>query len=394
MTTNRRVRTPALSGRASFVLTRLRLPSGALAAGRVVSSSKEVVANPAVALDAAGNATVVWAQAGRTIRIMGAHRRSGATFGLPFEIGRTTAFNGARPAIAVAPDGAATVVWNGGRRIQVARRPGGRCRTDRPRGCFDEPQPLTRGTDHTIALSRDGSAFVLWAATVRRSSGAGSALRLAVAPPGELFGPARAIPSPGEASQPSLAIAPNGDAIMAWRASPPTGGEQNVDAPILASRRTAAGVLSATQVVSRLPGSAPQVRANSQSEATLVWNQRNPTPQNPDGPEVAVSEARAPGAGFEAPVRLSPAGVAAGSVSLAIGAAGTGIAAYSAALPRQFATPPLAVVHVMAPGAGFGAPQSLGADFSGAFVFAAGARLTVASGGSGRRTLISDHAGG
>jgi hypothetical protein len=136
------------------------------------------------------------------------------------------------------------------------------------------------------------------------------------------------------------------------------------------------------------------VRAAGQSEATLVWNQRNPTPQNPDGPEVAASEARAPDAGFGAPVRLSPAGVAAGSVSLAISAAGTGIAAYSVALPRQFATPPLAVVHVMAPGAGFGAPQPLAADFSGAFVFAAGARLTAASGGSGGRTLISDHAGG
>jgi hypothetical protein len=48
----------------------------------------------------------------------------------------------------------------------------------------------------------------------------------------------------------------------------------------------------------------------------------------------------------------------------------------------------------MAPGAGFGAAQALGADFSGAFVFAAGARSTVASDGSGGRTLISDYAGG
>jgi len=396
VTTRRRARTPTHTGPASFILTRLRLPGGTLAHSRVVSSAKELVANPAVALDAAGNATVVWAQAGRTIRIMGAHRRSGASFGLPFEIGRTTAFNGARPAIAVASDGDVSVVWNGGRRIQVARRPGGRCRAERPRGCFGEPQSLTRGSDHTIALSRGGTAFVVWAATVRRSRGPGSALRLAIAPRGELFGPARPIPSPGEASQPSIAIAPNGNAIIAWRGSLPTGGEQNVDAPILASLRTPAGVLSATQVVSLLPGSGPQVRTNAQSEAILVWNQRNPTPQNPDGPEVAASVRRVPDAGFGPPVRLSPAGLAAGSVSLADNAAGTTIAVYSVGPPRN-TTPPVAAAQVMAPGAGFGPAQVIGAEFSGAFAFSAGVRLTVASGGSGGsggRTLISDHAGG
>lgn len=234
---------------------------------------------------------------------------------------------------------------------------------------------------------------MVWAATVRRSGGAGSALRLAIAPRGELFGPARSIPSPGDASQPSIAIAPNGNAILAWRGSLPSGGEQNADGPIFAAQRTAAGVLSSTQAVSLLPGSAPQVRTNARSEAILVWNQRNPTPQNPDGPEVAASVSRVPGEGFGPPVRLSPAAVAAGSVSLGLDAAGTAIAVYSAALPGQ-PTTTSGVVQVMAPGAGFAPPQVVGADFSAAFAFGAGARLTVASGGSGGRTLISDHAGG
>jgi hypothetical protein len=394
VTTKRRVRTTAGTGLASFVRARVRRTTGGLADARTLSSSKELVANPAVALDAAGNATVVWTQAGRTIRIMGAHRRNGASFGLPFEIGRTTAFNGAQPAIAVASDGAATVVWNGGRRIEVARRPAGRCRgAGRPQGCFGEPQPLTRGTDHAIAMSRGGSAFVMWAATVRRSGGSGSALRLAIAPRGELFGPSRAIPSPGEASQPSIAIAPNGSVIMAWRGSLPTGGEQNVDAPIVASTRTGAGVLSASQVVSALPGSDPQVHTTPQGRTILGWNQRNPTPQNPDGPEVAVSLGPAPGGGFAPPVRLSPAGIAAGSVSLAVDTAGSTTAVYSAALPPPLTTPPIGVAQVMAPGAGFGAPQALGLNFSGASVFAAGARVTAVSGGSDGRTLISDLVG-
>lgn len=395
VTTRRRARTATQSGFASFVRVRVRRASGALGASRAISSSKELVANPAVALDTAGNATVVWVQAGPTIRIVGSHRRSGGRFGKPFVIGRTTAFNGARPALAVAPDGAVLVVWNGGRRIQVARRPAARCAAGRPRGCFGAAQSFTRGTDHAIAMSARGNAFVVWAARVRRGASTGTALRLVTAPRGLRFGFPRAIPSPGNASQPSIAVAPNGGAIVAWRASPPAGGEQNADAPILASVRASSGIISTPQVVSQLPGSGPQVRANTQGEAILVWNQRNPSPQNPDGPEVAASVRPTGASGFEAPFLLSPAGAPAGTASLAIAADGTAVAGYTASLTAAYTAPPAAYTRSRTPGsATFDRPELLGADFSGAFVFSAGSLVTAASAGSGGRTLISDRLGG
>ncbi|HVF77367.1 MAG TPA: hypothetical protein VNA28_03640 [Solirubrobacteraceae bacterium] len=395
VTTRRRVRTATQTGFASFVRARMRRANGSLGAARAISSAKELVANPAVALDSAGNATVVWVQSGRTIRIVGAHRRTGGRFGRPFVIGRSTAFSDARPALTVGPDGAIVVVWNGGRRVQVARRTAARCAAGRPRGCFGGAQSFTRGTDHAIAMSRGGSAFVVWAASVGRGGAAGTALRMAIAPRGLRFGFPRAISSAGNVSQPSVAVAPNGDAIVAWRASLPAGGEQNADAPIVSAVRASSGIISASQVVSELPGSGPQVRANDQGEAILVWNQRNPTPENPDGPEVAGSLRPAGASAFEAPFLFSPAGAAAGSASLAIDDDGTAVAGYTASLTGGYRPPPAAFTRSMTSGrATFATPESLGEDFSGAFVFSAGSLVTAASAGSGGRTLIRDRIAG
>jgi hypothetical protein len=244
-------------------------------------------------------------------------------------------------------------------------------------------------------MSRHGSAFVVWAATVRRGRAAGSALRLAIAPRGGPFGTARAIASPGDVSQPAVAVAPDGSAVLAWRSSLPAGGEQSFDAPILAAIRAANGAISAPQAVSLLPGSEPQVRTNVQGEAILTFDQRNPSPQNPDGPEVGASWRRVTGDGTWAPpVRLSGPGVAAGSASLAVDAAGNAFVAYSAAPAAGDATPPATLTQRRPPGATFGPAEILGPDFTGATLVAAGSRITAASGGSGGRTLVSDHVPG
>ena len=396
VTTKRFRRLPTQTGFASYVRAKVRLPGGTLGASRVISSTKEIVADPAVALDAAGNATVVWSQADSHLHIMGAYRPKGGSFGKPFEIGRTSAFISSRPAIAVASNGAAVIAWNGGGRMQVARRPAGRCRANPAglaRGCFGRPQSFVRGADQAVATTPGGTAFVVWAATVRRAGTAHTALRLAIAPPGGLFGPARPIPSPGDASQPTLAIGPHGTAIIAWRGSLPAGGEQNADATIFAAVRNSNGVLAGPQPVSLLPGSNPQVRVNGQGEAILAWDQRNPTPQNPDGPEVATSVRGAAGGAFGAPVTISPAGTAAGSASLAVDATGTATLVYTASLlnPGLPGGAILAVSHRRPPGGVFGRPELLPAQFSGAFVFAAGALVSAASSGSDGRTALSDY---
>jgi hypothetical protein len=88
---------------------------------------------------------------------------------------------------------------------------------------------------------------------------------------------------------------------------------------------------------------------------------------------------------------LHPANVAADSASLAVESSGRTTIVYSASLigPGGPAAPE-AVSQTRPPGSPFGAVAALPVDFGGAFVFAAGARVTAVSGGSGGRTLISD----
>jgi hypothetical protein len=218
-----------------------------------------------------------------------------------------------------------------------------------------------------------------------------SRLRLITAPAGRRFGHSQPITTTGDASQPSLALANDGSLFLAWRASLPAGGEQNVDAAILAAVRDPAGAASAPQTVSSLPGSAPQIGVTTQGDATIVWNQRNSTTVNPDGAEVAAALRPASGGAFGPPVRLHAADVAAGSASLAVASSGDTTIVYSASgLGPGGPAVPEALSRSRPPASPFGAAQPLPADFSGAFVFAAGARVTAVSGGSGGRTLISD----
>lgn len=395
VTTKRFVRTPTWRGYAGYVRARIRLADGRLGRSQVVSATSEIVADPQVALDRRGNAIVVWTQAGRHIRVMGAYRPHGERFGRPFEIGRTGALHGARPLLAVTRDGA-VVAWSGGSDLRLASRPAGRCRRGVPRGCFGVAQRFAGGADHAIAASARGRVYVAWVATVREGEDAHTRLRLAVMPRGGRFGHSRAVTTGGDASQPSLAVA--GDSpILAWRASPPAGGEQNEDATILVAAAAADGRILLRQAISTLPGSNPEVRASAGPDAYVVWDQRKSTPQNPDGPEIAGAPLASDGTSvtFGAAALLSPPGVPAGSASLTIDAGGALTVAFSAALTGDDG--PVGVVRrgMLRAGAAapdLGAPEQLPADFSGAVVLAAGARVTVVSGGSGGRTLLSDYA--
>lgn len=393
VTSKRLIRTRAGSRTfATYVRARIRLPGGRLRTTRAISSTTELVSDPAVALDAGDNATAVWTQAGRHVRIMVSFRPRGGQFGPPVEIGRTNAFATARPQIAVASLGGATIAWNGGQAIHVVRRPAGRCAAGRPRACFGTPQRFSPGADQVVATTAGGRGYVVWAAKTRVRGEARTRLRIAVAAPGRRFERSQAITTNGDASQPAIALLTHERAVVAWRGSPPAGGEQDTDATIFATQRDRAGAIAPPQAVSVLPGSDPQLATNVQGEAILAWNQRRSTPQNPDGPEVAAAVRPATGDAFGSPVTLSPPDVAAGSISIAVDAGGTAALVYSAAAGLSAVREgPVAVSVQRAPGAaGFGNPQLLPAEFTGAFVFNAGTPIMAASGGSGGRTLLSN----
>jgi hypothetical protein len=350
----RLVRLPAQTGFAGSIRARIRLPDGRLGRPQTISSSSEIVANPQVGVDQDGNATAVWVQAGRHIRIMAAFHPHGKPFGRPVELGRSGHFVDAMPQLAVGRFGDVVVAWNSGPTIRVVRRAGNaQCPPARHFACF-KARSLRAGADQVVAIGPLGSAYVAWAANERSGATFHTRLRMIVI-----------------------------------RRSGRSGGEQNLAAPIWAAASDPANVVAGPQAVSVLPAERPVVRVDRQGEAIFAWDQRNFTPQNPDGPEIALA-VRAAGAGsVGAPATITPANVAAGSASLAVDAAGSAYLAYSAALAID--PPPggpMGVSHVRPAGGAFGPAVALPANFSGVRLLSAGPRVTAVS--AGGRTLVSD----
>ncbi|MDX6721483.1 MAG: hypothetical protein QOJ63_3737 [Solirubrobacteraceae bacterium] len=396
VTSRRFVSLRSQSGLASSVRARIRLPDGRLGRVQTISSTREIVANPQIGVADSGDATAVWTQAGRHLRIMAAFRPHGGRFGTPFELGRSTHFTDAKPQLVVGRLGDAVVAWNQGRHVEVVRRAANAvCVPRRARDCFRAPLSLRAGTDQTVALGPLGSAYVAWAADVRGGGELHTRLRMAVIRrSGRLTGDhAISRAADGDASQPSIAVRRDATADLAWRASLPAGGEQNDAAPILAAVSTPVEVTSQPRAVSLLRGERPTVRVDAQGEAVLAWDQFDSTPQNPDGSEIAVAVRPAGADTFGPAATITPANVTASGSSLAVDATGSAYLVYSA-FGGDLSTPgasPLGLSHVRPAGGAFGPPLALPDGFGGATVFSAGAKVTaVSGGGSAGRWLVSD----
>jgi hypothetical protein len=388
------VRLPAQTGLASSIRARIRLPDGKLGRAATISSTNEIVTGPQIGVDENGNATAVWTQAGRHIRIMAAFHPHGQPFGKPVEIGRSGAFIGALASIAVGRFGDAVVAWNDGRHIAVRRYPGNaQCSPARHFACYRSAVLLRAGSGHTVTIGPLGSAYVAWAAFVRTGDDVHTRLRMVVirrsgGRSSEHF-VSRA--ADGNASQPSIAVRPDATADLAWRASLPAGGEQNERAPIFAAASSPDAVVSQPQAVSALPGDEPFIRVTRQGEAIVSFNQFNSTPQNPDGEEVAYAVRPLGATAFGPATTISAPGERAASQSLAVDAAGNAILVYVAAPAIGPATSAeLGRSHLRPAGGIFGPAVALPGDATnGVRVFAAGSKVSVVAAGEGG-VVISD----
>ncbi|MDX6719842.1 MAG: hypothetical protein QOJ63_2096 [Solirubrobacteraceae bacterium] len=395
VTSRRFVSTRSRGGLASFVRARMRLPDGRLGRVQTISSTREIVANPQIGVAESGDATAVWTQAGRHLSIMAAFRPRGGRFGAPFELGRSMHFSDARPQLVVGRFGDAVVACTHGLHVEVVRRAANAtCAPRRAHDCFRPALRLCAGADHTVALGPLGSAYVAWAASVRTGGELHTRLQMAVIRrSGRVTGDhAVSRAADGDASQPSIAVRPDGTADLAWRASLPAGGEQDVAAPILAAVSTPLAVTAQPRAVSLLRGEHPVVRVDAQGEAILAWDEFDSTPQNPDGTQVAVAVRPAGGDAFGAPATITPANLSAGGSSLAVDAAGSAYLAYSA-FGGDLSTSgarPLGLSHVRPAGGAFGPPLALPVTLGGASVFSAGAKVTAVGVGSAERWLASD----
>jgi hypothetical protein len=184
-------------------------PAGGAWSVPTVIGEEPTASNPEpwVAVDSAGDAVAVWKKAEV---IQSAFRPAGGSWGAPIAISGEESFV---PQAAMNAAGDATVVWmahRGGRYVvKSAFRPAG--------GEWESPtlvsQPGEEGGDPQIALDAAGDTLVAW-----RGEDAGTEyVRTATRPAGGSWEvPTDASTAGEEVQSIQDAVAPNGDAIVAW----------------------------------------------------------------------------------------------------------------------------------------------------------------------------------
>jgi hypothetical protein len=311
----------ARSGGEFAIFAREIDPAGAPGPVRRLSASGQDALDPQVAVAPDGTAVVAWARSdGDSFRVQA--RRIGPG-GVPEESTRTLSGSGQDaldPAVAVAPDGEATVVWkrfDGFRYLVQVRRVA-------PDGSAEEPaqrlsEPKQHAVEPQVAVAPDGAATVVWS----RFDGEDSIVQVRqVEAGGAPAATTQSLSAVGESAiEPQLAVDAEGAATVVWnrfdgsnwivqaqRLSPaglPQGGTLNLSA----AGRSAAE---------------PQLALDSEGAATVVWDRFD------GGSFVVQARHIDPGGALgAAPVQLSAGSRDAAEPELAIAPDGTATVLWS-----------------------------------------------------------------
>jgi hypothetical protein len=280
------------------VQARLRLADGRLTPTQSISASSGRAFLPVVGVDRGGTVIVAWLQqvGGRDFALEASVRSVGQRFSAPVVLGRTRISgyyvlgggdpNGAGPALAVAPDGAAVIAWRGATSMQVAVRGRGRCSARAARACFAATQSLPQGLQPQLVFGARDVAYLVWAGPTGSCSfspicqpESRRGIELAVAQAGRRFGAPRQIaPGPDSVFAPSIGLTPDGSAVVAWGWT--RRGVGTIGGGIALAVRDAAGAMStplklapATPSLKLVPAGAPTVLVDPQGKALIDWDQ-------------------------------------------------------------------------------------------------------------------------
>lgn len=193
-----------------------RPAGGAWTAPVQVSGTAGPRANPRVVVDPTGAATAVWGSfAGAAYGVQTASHPLGGAWSTPLDLGAGEVFD--TPALAVDRQGVATAVWQqqayGGEEgwvVTSARRA--------PGGAWSAPVALSASGDDSwdpqVAVAPSGAATAVWAHDTTGGRVV-EAARLEAGAGAEWSEPV-ALSEPGESSNPQVAVDPAGNATAAW----------------------------------------------------------------------------------------------------------------------------------------------------------------------------------
>jgi hypothetical protein len=252
------------------VQARYRSAAGGLGPVETLSLAGQHAVFPEVAVDADGDAVIVWRRHdGANYRIQLRHRSAAGTLG-PVQNISLAGHNAFNAKVAVRGNGDAVIVWyaNDGTNWRI------QARARSAFGLWSRIQTLSlAGQDAgapQVALDNDGNAVVVW----QRNSGTDRIQARRRAADGTL-GPIQNLSAAGEdAAEPQVAVDRDGDAVFVWKRS--DGTHERIEARTL----SAADTLGPIQTLSEAGQNAftPKVavrRANG--KAVAVWSRFNGT---------------------------------------------------------------------------------------------------------------------
>jgi hypothetical protein len=242
-------------------------PGGRLRSAQALSDPGQPAFNPDVAMDAQGNAVVVWERFdGAATRAQVTVRPAGGAFGPVQTLSPPGPAN--EPAVAVNRNGTAVVVWLLGSGfsdvLQAARRPSG--------GTFGPVEqlsdPALDADAPSVALDAGGSATVLWV----QETNSTQRIATAYAPANRPFGRVTSLsPAPPQAFDPRVAVDRTGRATAIWSQGPipgRPGTNQVVTTSGSAGRFGARQVLSASRQNQQLQ---VVLAVNAAGRAAAAW---------------------------------------------------------------------------------------------------------------------------
>jgi hypothetical protein len=288
----------SVGGPQPVIMAAERPAGGAFSTAQTLSDPSTYSMSPDVASGAQGDSIAVWLHFdGANARVQAAYRPTGGSFGAPQTLS-PAGYEAREPHVAMNAAGEAVLVWSLGsglsEEIQAATASSG--------GIFGEAHDLTGFTTVAsipqVALDSHGDAIAVW------DGWDGSNIRIqeALRPGSGNFGsPAFLSPAGYNADTPQIAFDSSGNALAVWRfdGSPASTTQSDY--------RPAGGEFGTPQTVSApssQPAQAPQVAFDAQGDGVVAWQQS-------DGSELRIyAGVRTPGAtgSFAGQSTLDPGG--------------------------------------------------------------------------------------
>jgi hypothetical protein len=274
---------------------------------------------PRIAVDARGDAVMVWADGG----IHAAYRPAGGEWQAPMLLSEQVDPHFPQPyanKVAMNARGDAVAVWSfpipGGRATQAAVRPAG--------GAWQPAETISApgSGPPKVAIDQQGDAITLW--TLLDESEQNRVRASARPAGGEWQAPVEISPGGRNAYGPAVAFGPHGEATASWNlyiggdstaqvSSKPPGGEWQAPVDLSEAGRSAG---------------TPKVAFDAHGDAVAVWALLFDCPGCSFNGEVIQAAYRPAGGGWQAPVDISEGGKKAEGARVAVDAQGDAVAVW------------------------------------------------------------------